>query len=84
MCAVQYFGHVVWVVICSKDSKSYRKMIERAFGWHGDALMGQEVKGFLFDVHRQTQGHSQLVTGGGTTATRRKLVSISSEVSQSP
>ena len=59
-------------------------MIARAFGRHCDALMREEVKGFLFDVHRQTQGHSQLVTGGGTTATRHKLVSISLKISQSP
>lgn len=44
----------------------------------------EEVKSFLFDVHRQTQGHSQLVTGGGTTAVEDNLVSISLLVSQSP
>jgi len=59
-------------------------MIARAFGWHIDALERAKVKSFLFDVHRQTQGHSQLVTGGGTTARGHKLVSISSAVSQSP
>lgn len=42
----------------------------KAFGGHSDALMKEQVRRNIFDVHRQTQGHSQLVTGGGTTAVK--------------
>jgi hypothetical protein len=47
--------------------------IVRAFGRHSDALKREEVKSFLIDVHRQTQGHSQLVTGGRTTTREQNL-----------
>jgi len=67
-----------------RSSRGVRRTIARAFGGHSDALMKEQVKRNIFDVHRQTQGHSQLVTGGGTTAVKVILVSIFSLIPQSP